>query len=65
MVVELVYDAGRPADSARTQPDRLGAQANRGDPQAGTTAAVDIINRPVVLFTTTGARSGKSGTCPS
>jgi deazaflavin-dependent oxidoreductase (nitroreductase family) len=32
--------------------------------KAGTTAAVDIINRPVVLFTTTGAKSGKKRYVP-
>jgi F420H(2)-dependent quinone reductase len=29
----------------------------------GTTDGVLILDRPVVLFTVTGAKSGKSGTC--
>ena len=55
-------------DAQQTQPELSPTDWVRRQTEeilkAGTTAAVDIINRPVVLFTTTGARSGKKRYVP-
>ncbi|WP_322788826.1 PNPOx family protein [Mycolicibacterium rutilum] len=45
-----------PTDWVRERTERILEQ--------GDTAGVEVSDRPVVLFTTVGAKSGRSGTCP-